>query len=220
MFQKGLFIDEPKVNLEMRRAGIMEPTIWVSSTGKLYTKSMTIDVTTKKGTSGTIYNALSPYGICEHLEELILTGYFNYTANGDAIAQDNFTSDKFPKLRRLIISPTRCLYQNNTESYPYGQLAAGHYGFTNTNLELLVLGTPNLVPYKSGGYFRKDAITGKSGRTGSSNGLTIVIYTDTYYDDSAGQWFPFYRGKTDYCADTIVHQYDYLTGEELFPTPE
>lgn len=189
MFQKGLFIDKPKINLDKRRAAMTEPTVFYSSKGLLYHKKMTIDV----ANAGSISGKIQQFGTMDHLEELELVGIMRQSSARAVLPEfENNTWLYMPSLKRLIIRPSEvrdsmgAVISENGSGYNSttgtGNFAASHYAFNNTNLKYLQLGGIGCL-WSGGGYFRNDLPVppGSSKyNVGSARGLNLVIYVTEY----------------------------------------
>lgn len=160
---------------------------YTSSTGLLYTPIMTIDVTMEATKSNLITTTLDRYGNMPFLEELTLIGRITSTPTAGNITngEEYFYIDKYPLLKKLHIIPTEVRDTNGNVIDPssanYNLFKFGHYTFSKTNLEELVLGKLGGPYFYGGGYFRKKDENGNSIYTvGSTVGLTLKIYTDSY----------------------------------------
>ena len=195
-------------------------TIYTSSNGIDYTPTMIIDVGQIVGRSSEkIWAALDSCGVMDKLVDLTLTGYIQKESSAGNIMSETSSyifSDYLPNLKRLTVAPIESRndaggIDESSRSY----FTFGHYALSRSNLRELTLGSLNGAYFKGGGYFRSDMPVppGKNNvSVGSLDGLRLTIYTDQYMD-LAG----FYGGNvTDNVAsNTIITQYNYLTGEEL-----
>jgi len=180
-------------------------TVYTSSTGKKYTETMIIDMGGKYS-----YDALNTYGNMEHLVNLTLTGKVIKTGAGQTFyssgSNNQFSIEKYPNLKRLILAPTSVYYQGSSVDY----FEAQHYVFNNTNLTELVLGRFG-GPYWSGaGYYRNDCpvppgITVNS--VGSTDGLHITAFVNI---DMTSAGF-----MKDLATNTTVKLIHYETGEVI-----
>ena len=188
-------------SLMLRRTAMMgatKPSSWLSSTGRRYTEDMTIEV------RGLISSTLAQWGMMEHLKSLTLTGRYGMLATGSNGQNGKSIWSNTPKLDTLIMSPS----SSATSS---GAIVFDHYMFSGTNLKRLVLGTPHLVPFLSGAYFRTDMPVPpgtSSTNTGSAAGMELIVYVNGY---KANGGF-----MSALAPNTTVHEYDYMTGEEIF----
>lgn len=179
---------------------------YVSSTGLLYTKKMTINIGMESSFQY-LSTTLGRYGSMPELEELTLVGGITDNTGGAALASGvhYFPVSKYPKLKVLKIQPTSV---SSGKSY----FAGSHYCFSETNLTTLILGTLGGPYWGGAGYFRNTDENGNTTRTiGSTDGLTIIAYTNKYLSNGG-----FANGTLDQTTNII--EYDYLTGEQLMPS--
>ena len=189
---------------------------YTSSTGLLYTPIMTIDVTLQQSNGLELGTLLGRYGNMPYLEELTIIGVMRNGAAGNILTNENqFSNTKFPLLKKVTIQPTETRNSSgnaySTTDAKYNKIAASHYIFSYSNLKELTIGKIGGPYFAGGGYFRRYDENGNSTNSvGSTDGLTLKIYTDQYRQ----------RGGFGYgtvAANTTVIEYDYLTGEELTP---
>ena len=191
-------------------------SVYVSSTGLLYTPVMTIDLSMERNNGYDVSTVLSRYGSMPYLTELTLTGIARNSGSGALLATTGqFSSDKYPLLKKLHIIPTEVLdgsgTQYSSDSARYNCFSFGHYIFTTSNLTELTLGKVGGPYFNGGGYYRNDCPT-PPGTTaynvGSLDGLTLKIYVNAYQSPAAGF-------MSELASNTTVIQYDYQTGEVL-----
>lgn len=180
-------------------------TTYISGNGLEYTKRFTI-----AEPNGTIATVLSRYGTMEELEELTITGLLLATNSTGSINSGALNIGTYcPKLKKLIIAPTLVKYSNSTLT----QINTGHYAFSGipASLTYIQLGSINeTIKARGGGYFRNDGTSaGLSGNTnlGNTNGLELVIYTDTYRDKGG------FTGTVE--NTTVIKEYLYTDGSVL-----
>lgn len=179
-------------------------TIYTSSTGRLYTPTMIIDAG-----GGYLDTELKLYGTMTYLEDLTIIGNAVRITSGTLGQNSIFPSTTYPNLKRLTIALSE-VNGNATNTVTFG-----HYAFSDTNLRELTLGRLGGPYFTGGGYFRGDCPVppGKGVvSVGSLDGLRLTIYTDQYRDLGG-----FYGGNVtnNVASNTILTQYNYLTGEEL-----
>lgn len=191
-------------------------TVYVSSTGLLYTAVMTIDLSMDRTNGYTIKDVLTRYGDMPNLEDLTLTGIMrNGSTNAAEITAASFSATHYPLLSKLKIQPTDIRNSSGTAYSEtadyYNKLKFSHYAFSGTNLTELVLGKVGGPYFVGGGYYRSDLPQppGTSAyQVGSEDGLTLKIYVESYLSPAAGF-------SSSLAPNTTVIQYDYLTGEVL-----
>lgn len=183
-----------------------EPTIWKSSKGILYTKSIT-----RTSWTQTLAGVINNCGVMEHLEELTIIGKCASSANTWQNGSSSpLWKTNFPNLKKLILKPTE-------NAYPEGQTGGyfkfGHYAFTGLPdcveyIELGSLQNEGLYFYGAG-YFRSDMPVppGTSAySTGTAHGLTLVVYRPDY---KANGGF----GNGIVAPNTTIICRNYITGE-------
>ena len=190
-------------------------TVYVSSTGLLYTPVMTIDLGMDRANGYDIHTILVRYGDMPYLEDLTLTGIMRNSSSGSApITDGDFSTVHFPLLKKLKIQPTE-VRKDTGAAYAegdseYNKLKLGHYAFDGTDLTELVLGKVGGPYFAGGGYFRRDLPTPpgtNAYQIGSASGLTLKIYVASYLEKAGFTTGP--------APNTTVKQYDYTTGEEI-----
>lgn len=190
-------------------------TVYISSTGLLYTSVMTIDVSMENPNTGLIFaTALSRFGTMSELVDLTLTGKMrNNSAGVIGGTEKVFPVSKFPKLKKLAIVPTEIRDSSGNAYDPsnsaYNVMKFGHYVFSESNLQELTLGKVGGPYWVSGGYYRKTTESGASAYTiGSTDGLTLKVYVAEYKQKGG-------FGSGTVAANTTIIEYDYTTGEVI-----
>ncbi len=190
-------------------------TVYTSGNGLSYTPTMIIDVgQIVGGSSAKIGAALDSCGVMDKLVDLTLTGYIQ-AENAAGFIMSEYSnyifSDYLPNLKRLTIAPIESrTYMGTTDESSRSYFTFGHYALSRSNLRELTLGSLNGAYFKGGGYFRADMPVppGTGGvNVGSLDGLRLTIYTDQYR--AVGGFM------NELAPNTILTQYNYLTGEEL-----
>lgn len=192
--------------------------IYTSGNGRSYTPTMVIDVGEIMGAANgaTIVDVLNFYGVMDNLVDLTLTGIIKRNGVGSNLIPENNTyyNTYFPNLKRLTIAPMETRPSSGVADANSDKIQFGHYPFNGSNLRELVLGSIGGAYFAGGGYFRSDCPVppGSNGvNVGSLDGLRLTIYTNAYK-----QCGGFYiNANTVPASNTIITQYNYLTGEEL-----
>ena len=158
---------------------------------------------------------LTRYGAMPYLEELTFTGIARRMTGANIMSSyPKLGVDVFPRLKKLHIQPTEMRdgggnVISDTDAN-YNAFTFGHYIFSGTNLTELTLGKLNGPFHKGGGYYRnKNELDESTNSVGSTDGLTLKIYTDEYR--AVGGFM------SSLAANTTLIEYDYLTGEVLTP---
>ena len=190
-------------------------TVYTSSTGLLYTPTMTIDVSMENPNTGLVFaTALNRFGTMSELVDLTLTGKMRI-AGSDLICNTDkiFPVSKFPKLKKLTIVPTEIRASNGSAIDPsdstYNVMKFGHYVFSESNLQELTLGKVGGPYWVGAGYYRKATESGASAYSiGSTDGLTLKVYVAEY---KANGGF----GNGSVLSTTTIIEYNYTTGEVI-----
>ncbi len=190
-------------------------TVYTSSTGLLYTPTMTIDVSMENPNTGLVFaTALNRFGTMSELVDLTLTGKMRIVASGNICNTEKaFSVSKFPKLKKLKIVPTEIRTSNGSAIDPsdsaYNVMKFAHYVFGESNLQELTLGKVGGPYWGGAGYYRNATESGESAYTiGSTDGLTLKVYVAEYKAKGG-----FANGSV--ASNTTIIEYDYTTGEVL-----
>lgn len=183
---------------------ITAPT-YTSGNGLSYTKSFTFELASPTRTMAAFFTL---YGAMEHLEELTIIGDF-YSDNAAGIQSTEIgdIATNAPGLKRLIINPSSVSGKNSL-------LRFGHYCFNTIPASLTYLqlsGVNQTVYFGGGGYFRDNGTAaGLSNKymVGNTNGLELVLYTDSYRANGG-------FGSSTLAPTTTLKEYLYTDGSEL-----
>ena len=189
-------------------------TVYVSSTGLLYTPVMTIDVSLNSSSGNALGTVVGYYGNMPYLEDLTLTGIFRNTSAGVINGTAGLLGiSRYPRLKKLKIVPTDIRNSSGNAYDPtsaaYNAIKLNHDWFNTTNLQELTIGKVGGPYWIGGGYYRsKDENNNSITTIGSTDGLTLKVYVAEYKAKGG-----FSSGNV--AANTTIIEYYYTTGEVL-----